>query len=105
MAGLPSPFTVLTGVFAEGELGPVRQPRHPCAQPLARLLLTAGADANDAQALYNRMFEPGNDHLELLFEFGLGQDTGGPWLGLWARPWGARPARCAASWPGPSHTA
>jgi hypothetical protein len=25
------------------------------------------------------MFEPGNDHLELLFEFGLGQDTGGPW--------------------------
>ena len=81
MAGLPSPFTVLTGVFGEGELGPVRQPRHPCAQPLARLLLTAGADANDAQALYNRMFEPGNDHLELLFEFGLGQDTGGPWLG------------------------
>jgi Ankyrin repeats (many copies) len=79
--GLPSPFTVLTGVFGEGELGPVRQPRHPCAQPLARLLLTAGADANDAQALYNRMFEPGNDHLELLFEFGLGQDTGGPWLG------------------------
>ena len=75
--GLPSPFTVLTGVFGEGELGPVRQPRHPCAQPLARLLLTAGADANDAQAL----FEPGNDHLELLFEFGLGQDTGGPWRG------------------------
>ena len=78
--GLTSPFTVLTGVFGHGELGLDRQPPHPCAQPLARLLLTAGADPNDAQALYNRMFEPGNEHLELLFEFGLGQDAGGPWL-------------------------
>lgn len=78
--GLTSPFTVLTGVFGHGELGPERQPQHPCAEPLARLLLTAGADPNDAQALYNRMFEPGYGHLELLFEFGLGQDTGGPWL-------------------------
>jgi ankyrin repeat protein len=77
--GLPTPFTVLTGVFGEGELGPVRQPRHPHAQPLARLLLQAGADPNDGQALYNRMFEPGNDHLELLFEFGLGTGDGGPW--------------------------
>jgi ankyrin repeat protein len=68
---LPIPFTVLTGVFGEGELGPVRQPRHPHSVTLARLLLTAGADANDAQTLYNRMFEPGNDHLEVLFEFGL----------------------------------
>lgn len=25
------------------------------------------------------MFEPGNDHLELLFEFGLGRGDGGPW--------------------------
>ena len=78
--GLTTPFTVLTGVFGEGELGPDRQPRHPCEQPLARLLLTAGADPNDGQALYNRMFEPGTEHLELLFEFGLGQDAGGPWL-------------------------
>jgi hypothetical protein len=77
--GLPTPFTVLTGVFGEGELGPVRQPRHPHAQPLARLLLQAGADPNDGQALYNRMFEPGNDHLELLLEFGLGTGDGGPW--------------------------
>jgi ankyrin repeat protein len=77
--GLPTPFTVLTGVFGEGELGPVRQPRHPHAQALARLLLAAGADPNDGQALYNRMFEPGNDHLELLFEFGLGTGDGGPW--------------------------
>jgi len=77
--GLPTPFTVLTGIFGEGELGPVRQPRHPHAQTLARLLLEAGADPNDGQALYNRMFEPGNDHLELLLEFGLGAGDGGPW--------------------------
>lgn len=77
--GLPTPFTVLTGVFGEGELGPIRQPRHPHAQPLARLLLEAGANPNDGQTLYNRMFEPDNDHLELLFEFGLGTGDGGPW--------------------------
>jgi ankyrin repeat protein len=77
--GLPSPFTALTGVFGEGELGPVRQPRHPHSLALARLLLEAGADPNDAQALYNRMFQPGNDHLELLLEFGLGTGGDGPW--------------------------
>ncbi|MGH3225963.1 MAG: hypothetical protein ACRDPY_46005, partial [Streptosporangiaceae bacterium] len=77
--GLPTPFTVLTGVFGEGELGPVRQPRHPHSLALGRLLLEAGADPNDGQALYNRMLEPGNDHLELLFEFGLGTGDGGPW--------------------------
>ena len=77
--GLTSPFTVLTGVFGEGEAGPVRAPRHPHSLALARLLLEAGADPNDGQALYNRMFEPGNDHLELLFEFGLGTGDGGPW--------------------------
>jgi ankyrin repeat protein len=77
--GLPTPFTVLTGVFGEGELGPARQPRHPHSLALARLLLEAGADPNDGQTLYNRMFEPGNDHLELLFEFGLGTGDGGPW--------------------------
>ena len=77
--GLRPAFTVLTGVFGEGELGPVRQPRHPHSLALARLLLEAGADPNDGQALYNRMFEPGNDHLELLFEFGLGTGDGGPW--------------------------
>lgn len=77
--GLTTPFTVLTGVFGEGELGPVRQPRHPHSRALARLLLEAGADPNDGQALYNRMFEPDNDHLELLFEFGLGTGDGGPW--------------------------
>jgi ankyrin repeat protein len=80
--GLATPFTVLTGVFGEGELGPVRQPRHPRSLALARLLLEAGADPNDGQALYNRMFQPGNDHLELLLEFGLGSGDGGPWKRL-----------------------
>jgi ankyrin repeat protein len=46
---------------------------------LGRLLLDAGADPNDAQTLYNRMFEPDNSHLELLFEYGLGTGDGGPW--------------------------
>jgi ankyrin repeat protein len=77
--GMPSPFTILTGVFGEGEQGPRDQPRHPHSLPLARLLLEAGADPNDSQTLYNRMFEAGNDHLELLFEFGLGRGDGGPW--------------------------
>jgi ankyrin repeat protein len=76
---LVPPFTVLTGVFGQGELGPVRQPRHPHSLALARLLLEAGADPNDGQALYNRMFQPGNDHLKLLIEFGLGGGDGGPW--------------------------
>ncbi|HEX4255554.1 MAG TPA: hypothetical protein VH089_10730, partial [Streptosporangiaceae bacterium] len=77
--GLPTPFTVLTGVLGHGELGPDRQPPHPHAPALARLLLESGADPNDAQALYNRMFEPGQEHLELLLEFGLGTGDGGPW--------------------------
>jgi ankyrin repeat protein len=74
--GLPMPFTVLTGVLGNGEGG---QPPHPHAFALARLLLRAGANPNDGQALYNRMFSPDNDHLRLLFEFGLGTEDGGPW--------------------------
>jgi hypothetical protein len=76
---LPSPFTLLTGVFGHGELGQQRQPRHPHWHALGRLLLDAGADPNDAQTLYNRMFEPDNSHLELLFDYGLGTGDGGPW--------------------------
>jgi ankyrin repeat protein len=76
--GLPSPFTALTGAFGEGE-DVANQPRHPESERLARMLLDAGADPNDSQALYNRMFRPANDHLELLFEYGLGRGDGGPW--------------------------
>lgn len=74
--GLPSPFTLLTGAFGGGEGS---QPPHPHGPALARLLLEAGADPNDAQTLYNRMFTPADDHLELLLEFGLGRGDGGPW--------------------------
>jgi ankyrin repeat protein len=73
-------FTALTGVFGEGEQGRGRQPRHPREGALARLLLVAGADPNDDQTLYNRMFFPDNSHLELLFEYGLGNTNKGPWL-------------------------
>jgi ankyrin repeat protein len=74
--GLPTPFTVLTGVFGAGEQD---QPWHPHQIPFARLLLEAGADPNDGQTLYNRMFGPSDDHLVLLFEFGLGRGSGGKW--------------------------
>ena len=74
--GLATPFTALTGVLGAGETD---QPPHPHWQALARLLLERGANANDAQALYNRQFRRGTDHLALLFEFGLGQGDGGPW--------------------------
>ncbi len=67
---------MLTGVLGYGER---RQPWHPHASPLARLLLERGADPNDGQALYNRMFGSSDDHLVLLFEYGLGRDTRGPW--------------------------
>ncbi|MEU7871434.1 ankyrin repeat domain-containing protein [Dactylosporangium sp. NPDC049140] len=77
--GLPTPFTLLTGVFGAGELGRAHQPPHPHWRALGRLLLDAGADPNDGQALYNRMFEPDDSHLELLFEYGLGTGDGGPW--------------------------
>ena len=76
--GLAPPFTALTGAFGGGE-NRLNQPPHQHSPELARLLLEAGADPNDGQALYNRMFEPADDHLRLLFEFGLGSGDGGPW--------------------------
>jgi ankyrin repeat protein len=77
--GLPTPFTVLTGLFA----GNTRElPAHPWAVPFAEVLLAAGADPNDGQTLYNRMFDPADDHLEVLFAHGLGRRDGGPWRRL-----------------------
>ena len=52
-------------------MGPVNQPEHEYGATLARLLLEAGADPNDGQTLYNRMFTQGSAHLELLLEYGL----------------------------------
>lgn len=75
-AGLPTPFTVLTGVFGgTGE----EQPPHRHSSDLARMLLERGADPNDGQTLYNRMFGTADDFLEVLFDFGLGEGDGGPW--------------------------
>ncbi|NTG00585.1 ankyrin repeat domain-containing protein [Agrobacterium rhizogenes] len=73
-------FTALTGVFGEGEAGKVGQPQHPECEAFARLLLDAGAAANDSQALYNRMFEPDNSCLELLLEYGLSAKDSNNWL-------------------------
>jgi ankyrin repeat protein len=75
--GLAPPFTALTGALGGGELG---QPAHPRDLELARLLLAAGADANDGQALYNRgLLGDDTGYLELLLEYGLGRGDGGPW--------------------------
>lgn len=73
------PFTALTGAFGEGEDGN-NQPPHRHREALARLLLEAGADPNDGQTLYNRHFNRNDDHLRLLFSYGLGRDKGGPWF-------------------------
>lgn len=70
------PFTALTGAFGEGERD---EPAHQYRDAIARLLLDAGADPNDGQTLYNRHFKQADDHLHLLFAYGLGHDKGGPW--------------------------
>ncbi|MUL76077.1 ankyrin repeat domain-containing protein [Mycolicibacterium sp. CBMA 226] len=77
--GMSTPFTLLTGVFGEGEQGPRRQPRHPHATELATLLLHRGAHPVDQQTLYNRMFRPDDSHLELLFAYGLADAGPSPW--------------------------
>lgn len=76
--GLAPPFTALTGAFGGGE-DRANQPPHQHAVALARMLLDAGADPNDGQTLYNRMFSASDQHLQLLFGYGLGQGDGGPW--------------------------
>lgn len=71
--GLPSPYTALTGALSSAHSQPI---------DLARLLLERGADANDAQALYelgSSAADDDTDALELLYEFGLGTGTGGVW--------------------------
>lgn len=73
-------FTVLTGVFGEGEAGKERQPQHLECEAFARLLLDAGAEANDSQALYNRMFERDDACLKLLIEYGLSARDKNNWL-------------------------
>ncbi len=73
-------FTALTGVFGQGEGGPVNQPEHPDYVAFARALLERGANPNDSQAAYNRFFEPDNTCLELLLEYGLTATDRNNWL-------------------------
>jgi hypothetical protein len=74
--GLIPAFTALTGALGSGEGD---QPQHPHGLALAGVLLAAGADPNDGQALYNRQFGRDDSHLALLLSHGLGQGDGGPW--------------------------
>ena len=86
-------LTALTGVLGLGEddvgrgEGPLWQPPHQHWREFARLLLEAGADPNDNQGLYNRMQYPDDEHLKLLFEYGLGKDQGGPWFKRFFQHW------------------
>ena len=94
-AGFPCPYTVLAGVFGEGENGPARCPPHKNCYELAEILIEAGADPNDAQTLYNRMFSRDDEHLRFLFAHGLGNDRDRPWhrlLGEQSRGWVGSPA-------------
>jgi ankyrin repeat protein len=65
-------FSALTGAIGEGEGGFMRQPPHQFSQEIAELLLKAGANPNDSQALYNTMFENNSiDWLKRLMAYGL----------------------------------
>ena len=78
--GWPVPLQPpLTGAFGEGEMGPVNQPPHEHCTALAGLLLDAGADPNDGQALYNTMFTPGHECLAMLLDHGLTRDHRNNW--------------------------
>lgn len=73
-------FTALTGVFGQGEGGPINQPEHHDYRAFARALLERGADPNDSQAAYNRCFEADNSCLELLLGYGLKPADRNNWL-------------------------
>jgi len=71
-AAEPSGFTALTGAVGGGEGGPVACPEHPRALELVRLLLDAGANPNQSQALYNAMLgEHLGKWLRLFVQYGL----------------------------------
>jgi ankyrin repeat protein len=68
----PSGFTALTGAVGGGESGPIACPEHPRAEELVRLLLEAGANPNQSQALYNTMLgEHLGKWLRLFVQYGL----------------------------------
>jgi ankyrin repeat protein len=65
------PYSAITGAIGIGEAGPIAAPPHPQARALVELLLDAGANPNDAQALYNMHFLRDDGWLELLLARGL----------------------------------
>jgi ankyrin repeat protein len=68
----PIGFTALTGAVGGGERGPIACPEHPLAQELVMLLLDAGANPNQSQALYNTMLgEDLGKWLRLFVQYGL----------------------------------
>lgn len=74
-------FTALTGVFGQGEGGPINLPEHPETVPFAQALLDAGAEANDSQVLYNRCFEADNTAFKMLLGHGLAPGDRNNWEG------------------------
>jgi ankyrin repeat protein len=72
-------WTAITAAIGEGESGPVAAPPHPQARALVVLLLDAGADPNDSQALYNTHFQRDNRWLELFLSRGLGAEQAVNW--------------------------
>jgi ankyrin repeat protein len=69
---VPSGFTAVTGAIGEGESGTVACPAHPCADELVKLLLDAGANPNQSQALYNTMLgETLGRWLPIFVQYGL----------------------------------
>lgn len=73
-------FTALTGAFGEGEQGEINQPEHPNMLEVAKLLLDAGANPNECQSLYNRMFRSSNICLEMLLDYGLNTSHRNNWF-------------------------
>ena len=65
-------FTALTGAIGGGERGPIACVAHPCSDELVKLLLDAGANPNQSQALYNTMLgEHLGKWLPILVQYGL----------------------------------
>ncbi len=72
-------FTVLTGIFGDGEGGKALFPEHPDMVPFARAVLEKGAHPNECQGAYNRCFNADNTHLELMLEYGLKDSDFSDW--------------------------
>jgi ankyrin repeat protein len=72
-------WTAIAGAIGEGESGPVAAPPHAQARTLVELLLDAGADPNDSQALYDVHFRRDNGWLELFLSRGLTAEQTANW--------------------------